>query len=128
MHRLPRASRLIFTLGLETGLRIGDILRLKIRDIRNPLHVYVGRLGMVDLFPISAELHRELINTAAFGRDPDDYIFNARRSCAWKWPLNRSTYHRDIKRATEGLNFDCSAHSTRQMHIRSAENVRNSTD
>jgi len=30
---------LLFVLGINTGLRIGDILKLKVQDVRNKTHI-----------------------------------------------------------------------------------------
>jgi len=112
-RRLPGRSKLIFALGLETGLRISDMLSLKIQDIENPMRVYVGRIDRVASYPISEWLYGELYDLRE--RYPDDrYIFPGRKR---KRPLHRTTVHRDIKRAVWGMAFTCSAHSTRKLFL-----------
>jgi integrase len=111
--RLPSRSKLIFSIGIETGLRISDILNLKIRDIENPLRVYVGRIQRVASFKISDWLYNELSDL--IDRYPcDRYIFPARKK---RRHLHRTTYHRDIKLALFNLKFSCSAHSTRKFFL-----------
>ena len=111
-RRLPSRSKLIFAIGIETGLRISDILRLRNCDVENPLRVYVSRTGRVIPYPISDWLHNELISACSL---QDTYIFTSQRK--WQRPLHRTTYHRDLKRAVEDLNYSCSAHSTRKLFL-----------
>jgi integrase len=113
-RRLPTRSQLIFLLGLETGLRISDILRIKIKDLVNPLRIYVARLDTVVAHQISEHLFDKLLD-CAYGRFPDYYLFPSTRS--WRRHLHRTTYHRDIKRAVDELPFSCSAHSTRKYFL-----------
>jgi integrase len=32
---------MIFLVGINTGLRIGDLLKLKVEDVRNRKHIYI---------------------------------------------------------------------------------------
>jgi len=110
--RLSRPHKLIFALGMETGLRISDILRLRTRDIENPITVYVGRTKELRAFPLSEWLFSELISYAD-NELPERYIFASQRKR--RRSVSRTTYHRHIKRALTDLDFDCSAHSTRKL-------------
>jgi len=112
-RRLPARSKLIFWVAIETGLRISDILRLKFKDVENPIRVYVGRTATVEAFPLSNELYDELLSRMD-DNNFDHYIFRSRK---WKRHLHRTTYHRDIKQAIAGLDFSASAHSTRKLFL-----------
>jgi len=112
--RLPRSSRLIFAIGLETGLRISDILRLKWRDVANPMQVYISRTKEIRSFPLSDRLYNALISYAN-NDQPEKYIFASSRKR--RRSISRTTYHRHIKRALEMLPFDCSAHSSRKFYL-----------
>jgi integrase len=101
-------------LGIETGLRISDILRVKIKDIENPLRVYVSRSDVVAAHQLSAWLYGQLLDYTS-KRNPDDYIFPGERS--HRRHLHRVTYHRDLKRAGNELRLDFSAHSTRKLYL-----------
>jgi len=116
LARLPFRSKYIFLIGMETGLRISDILILKIKDIENPLHVYVSRTDTIQRFLISESLYAQLTVFAGL-RYPDNYLFPSTQNK--RLHLHRTTYHRDLKRATAELGFVCSAHSTRKFYLRS---------
>jgi integrase len=113
-RRLPKRSKYIFALGLETGLRISDMLRLKIKDLENPMEIYVSRIDKVVAHQLTQWLFEQLLDYAA-GRHPDRYLFSSARY--WKRKLHRTTYHRDIKQAIDGLKFSASAHSTRKYYL-----------
>jgi integrase len=111
--RLPSRSKLIFAIGTETGLRISDILRLKVQDIENPLQVYVSRVRKVIPYQISDWLYCELISKPFISLD--NFIFSSQRKR--NRHLHRVTVWRDIKRAAAGLEFSCSPHSTRKYYL-----------
>ena len=113
-RRLPKRSKFIFALGIETGLRVSDILRLKIGDIENPMSVYVGRINAVRAYKLSEWLYTQLLDYANL-RPSQHYIFTSRRK--YQRHLHRTTYHRDIKQAVAGLDFSASAHSTRKFFL-----------
>jgi integrase len=112
--RLPKPSKFIFAIGIETGLRISDILRLKWRDIENPMRVWIGRTKEIREFPLSDWLYNELISYVD-GENLGRHIFISPRKRYQA--INRTTYHRHIKKALEGLMFDCSAHSSRKYYL-----------
>ena len=126
-RRLPKSSKFIFAIGMETGLRISDILQLRNSDVANSLRAYVSRLDTVRDFPISDWLHNELINRYGY-QYPARYIFPGRSSP--RRPIHRTTYHRHIKTALDGLDFDASAHSTRKFYLNDLAALRqcNSTE
>lgn len=113
-RQLPAPSNLIFAIGIETGLRISDILNLKISDIKNPMSIKISRVHQVRSFIITHELLAAL-HAHARGKPAGHYIF-AGRSYKRHIHMHRTTYHRHIKRAVAGLDFSASAHSTRKRH------------
>ena len=50
---------LIFTMGINTGLRISDLLKLKVIDVRNKSHVEIKeqKTGKIKRFPLLGNLH-----------------------------------------------------------------------
>jgi integrase len=110
--RLPKRSKYILAISLETGLRVGDILKLRYIDIENPLRVYVKRLQRTAAYPLSEWLYDELRSFDYIS--PNNYIFSSRRKR--RKPIHRTTYHRDIKKAVDGL-FKCSSMSARRLYL-----------
>jgi integrase len=111
--RLPSRSKLAFAIGIETGLRVSDILRLKFQDIEQPLRVYVSRVGRVIPYPITNWLYEQLISLSHIS--PDNYIFSSWRKR--NRHIHRVTVWRDIKQAAVGLEFSCSPHSARKFYL-----------
>ncbi len=64
----------LFMFGIYTGLRISDILKLRVRDVRGKDHVYIreNKTGKEKRFPINAEL-KPIVD--GFIRDKRDYEY-----------------------------------------------------
>jgi len=81
----------LFVLGINTGLRIGDILRLKVSDVKDKTHLTVKeeKTGKRKRFFINDSLRKE-ISDYTFNLDEDDFLFEGRkgkaigRIMAWK--------------------------------------------
>jgi integrase len=114
-RRLPERSKLIFALCHETGLRISDILWLRIRDIENPMNFPISRTHSVHTVKLPDWIYGQLLERVdrADGRQ-NDYIFKSAKNPGH---IHRTTFHRDIKQATAELNFSCSAHSIRKLYF-----------
>ncbi len=78
---------LLFTFGINSGLRIGDILKMKLRDVvdtrGHPLPFYELRerkTGKAKRIPLSANVQRSVREFAArIDMSPDDYLFQSRK-------------------------------------------------
>ena len=115
--RLDFVESLMFRLGIATGLRISDLVRLSMRTIRqNPLNVYESKSRRTRTIKISEELHAEILRR--YSTDSDAYAFYSLRDVSK--PYDRTTYHRKLKRALTGLQMNVSAHSTRKLY---AQNI-----
>ena len=110
-HHLTGQDRLIFDFAVETGLRISDILNIRRNQIRKIMTIKESKTNKLKTVEISDGLLLCLPN-----HDFDDrlYLFSSPRS-AFK-PLHRSTYHRHIKKLSEWLKIDFSAHSMRKFY------------
>lgn len=64
----------LFMFGIYTGLRISDILKLRVRDVRGKDHVYIREIktGKEKRFPINAELKSIIVE---YIRDKKDFEF-----------------------------------------------------
>jgi integrase len=119
---LELKDQLIFLLAIETGLRISDLVKLRISDLdRNPLEIRETKSKKLRYCPIGDELQERLKRYAPyrfyfpFGNG-SDFVFKGIRSNLK--PYNRMTYHRRLKRAATALKIDFSAHSTRKLYAR----------
>jgi integrase len=117
--RLNSQDKLIFDFTIGTGLRISDVLRLKRREIDKIMYVKEAKTRKHKIIELSDDLYKRL---KPLKDNSENFAFfsavDARKH------LHRSTYHRHLKKALEGLKIDCSAHSTRKLY---ASNIFNRT-
>ena len=98
---------------IETGLRIGDVLKIKKRDLDgNKLHFVASKTGKSGTKEISTKLQKEL---ERFWRSPDDFIFKGRGKSGHR---TRQAVYLDLKRACErmGVEGQISPHSARKSY------------
>jgi len=126
MDALTGRDRDIFWIGVETGLRISDILKLRVGDVqKNPLEIYETKSKRTRIIPISDELHKHLVEKYKYRfsfpvGNVLKPVFLTDRGTGRH--INRSTYHRHLKRVLGGLKStaNVSAHSTRKLY---AQNI-----
>lgn len=94
-----RRDYMIFLIGINTGLRISDILDLKVNQVKGT-HIVVGReekTGKEQLIKINEALRKELDEYIA-GKADSDYLFTGRSkkrlNGAKGEPINRSTAYK----------------------------------
>ncbi|MGM0438761.1 MAG: site-specific integrase [Bacillota bacterium] len=70
---------MLFVLGINTGLRIGDLLSLKVEDVRNKSHIIIKeqKTSKNKQFLINENLRREL-NEYIEGMAEHEYLFQSR--------------------------------------------------
>lgn len=70
---------IIFVLGINTGLRIGDLLSLKVEDIKNKSHIIIKeqKTSKNKQFLINENLRREL-DKYIEGMSEHEYLFQSR--------------------------------------------------
>ena len=115
IRRLEHRDQLLLRLAIETGLRISDLLKLKVSDIKKNMTVYETKSRRSRSFKISDELFRDLKNFTRYKRHSSILFYSARNK---QKSVHRSTIHRRIKKACRGLKFNASAHSTRKLFAR----------
>ena len=121
LRRLEYRDQLILRLGIESGLRISDLLTIKNGEIKKNMTVYETKSRRERTFKISDELFQDLKKYAKY-KKKTSYAFHSARKPSI--PTHRSTIHRRIKKALRGLKFEASAHSTRKLY---AHNIFNET-
>lgn len=103
---------LLFVLGINTGLRIGDMLKLKVENIRNQTHIILReqKTGKSKKFFINSVLRNVLDKYIANMAD-HEYLFQSRNGK--NQPLSRSQSYRILNRAGEKVGLDSiGCHST----------------
>ena len=70
---------LLFVMGINTGLRISDLLKLRISDVRGKTHVEIKeqKTGKIKRFPIIGGL-QSLIEDYTRNKPLSDYLFKSR--------------------------------------------------
>src|ERR1035437_8554071 len=70
----------LFTLGINTGFRISDILEIKVSDVRNKNHIAINekKTGKIKKAYINTSLKEEL-DKYIFDMSDDDFLFSSRK-------------------------------------------------
>lgn len=105
---------LLFVLGINTGLRIGDMLSLKVEDVRNQTHIILKeqKTGKSKRFFINSVLRNALDDYIANMSD-HEYLFQSRNGT--NQSLSRSQAYRILSEAGREVGLDSiGCHSTRR--------------
>lgn len=89
----------LFVLGLNTGLRISNLLALKVKDVRGQTHISLReqKTKKFKRFRINTNT-QEIIEEYTKGLDDEDYLFPSQRT---KKPISRVQAYRILNRAAE---------------------------
>ncbi|MBS4190356.1 site-specific integrase [Bacillus sp. FJAT-49705] len=70
----------LFVLGINTGLRISDLLALRVSDVREKSHIIITeqKTGKMKRFKINKEL-QQLINEFTINKNDEENLFKSRR-------------------------------------------------
>lgn len=105
---------IMFEIGLYTGLRISDILRLRVFDVKNKDHIYIRakKTGKEIRLAINDELKKVL---DGYVKDMyyDDYLIQSRQS--FNKPITTTRAYQIIREAGEKCRvYGLSTHSLRK--------------
>lgn len=91
---------IMLMLGFYTGLRISDILNLKVRDVYRKRHIYLkeGKTDKNKLFPINKELKLYLDNYCK-GKEQYEYLICSREGI--NKPITRQRAYQIVKETCE---------------------------
>lgn len=111
---------LLFTLGINNGIRTGDILRLKVKDLLNKrvgdtISIRESKTGKTNVLMLNKAVHKTL--TSFFASEnckPEDYLFKSRSGN--NQPLTVQTVNRMVKTWTKTINLqgNYGAHTLRK--------------
>jgi integrase len=121
----------LFVLGINTGLRIGDILKLKVKDVKGEeISIIEMKTEKLKEIPINRSL-RVALRSFIKGKDDNEYLFLSRKKDKKKKgrPIDRSTAYKIIKEAAVACGFtkNCGTHTMRKtfgyMHYKKNGNI-----
>jgi len=96
-------------IGLNTGLRIGDIIPLKVEDVRNKSHITLReeKTNKIKVFPINPQLRSELDKYTS-GMENHEYLFPSRQRNrdGVRSHITRVQAYRYIKNVAEELGIE----------------------
>jgi integrase len=94
----------LFVLGINTGLRVSDMLKLKVSDIKDRSHITIKeqKTGKAKRFLINSLLEQE-ISKYAIGMKPTDYLFASKGSDK---PITRIQAYRILNYAADMLGLE----------------------
>ncbi|MCT2536857.1 site-specific integrase [Aquibacillus koreensis] len=103
----------LFVMGINTGLRISDLLPLKVSDVRNKTHIILKetKTRKSKRFLINAEL-RKIIADYIEGKDDEDYLFPSHKT---DLPLQRVQAYKILNKAANNIGItEFGTHSLRK--------------
>ncbi|WP_106587974.1 site-specific integrase [Salsuginibacillus halophilus] len=108
MKRLLRRRNMrdyfMFVLGINTGLRVGDLLTLRVLDVRDRTHIVIQeqKRGKTKRFKLNSELQLE-IQDYTEDMAAEEYLFPSKKT---NLPITREQAYRIIKNAADQLGID----------------------
>lgn len=96
---------LLFVMGINTGLRISELLRLQVADVENRSHIIIRekKTDKRKKFLINSRLKEDLEKfTASMG--PEEYLFQSQKGS--NKPISRVQAYRILNTAAEKLGIE----------------------
>lgn len=90
---------ILFVVGINTGLRISDILQLRVKDLRkNKFHITEKKTGKQKSFEMNPTVRYELLELLK-DREDDDVLIKSREGV--NKPINRSMAYKILNKIAE---------------------------
>lgn len=105
---------MIFNIGINTGLRISDILNLKVKDVKDKTHIVITerKTSKATRILINSNLRNDINNYINNMMD-EDYLFKSQKSI--NNPITRIQAYRILNAAAKNLNLeDVGTHTLRK--------------
>jgi len=95
----------LFMFGIYSGLRISDVLKFKVRDVKNKEYIYLHeqKTGKEKRFPIHEEL-KEILRDYIEGKDDYQYLFPSRQGC--NRPITRTRAYEILSNAAANFGLE----------------------
>jgi integrase len=119
LYSNPR-DHLLFVMGVNNGLRVGDLLKLKVKDIRylkagETLKIKEGKTGKENVLAVNKTVYKALLHYLETVRPADsDMVFKSKKG--ENKPLSIQAVNNYIKKWTKAVNLkgNYGAHSLRK--------------
>jgi len=100
--KLGYKNYILFIVGINTGLRISDILNLKVYDVRDRSHIAIKerKTGKDKRFLINSQLRKD-IEKFISGMNSEEYIFQSRKGI--NRPISRVQAYRVLNKAADKI-------------------------
>jgi integrase len=112
-------NKLIMEIALDNGIRIGDVLELRIGDVRQnkKIKIIERKTGKSKTIILSDKIRKKILSTRYVGQQDGYYVFPS-RVCPKTEPRTRQAVNKDICRAIKksGLNVHFSPHTARKIY------------
>lgn len=109
-----KRNYILFLLGLHTGLRISDILKLRVKDVykKDKIFVREKKTNKKKEIVLTKSLRKEL-NVYCNARDPEEFIFKSREGI--NKPIDRTQAYRIINKTAKAFGIsNVGCHSLRK--------------
>ncbi|MNR24026.1 site-specific tyrosine recombinase XerC [compost metagenome] len=106
---------LLFTIGINSGLHLCDLLHLKVKDVvdRNVVNVREEKTGKMKTFQVSAQLKTYIKEYVQY-MDEDSYLFPSQRTGN---PIKRIRVYRILNQAAKQVGLtDIGTHTLRKTY------------
>ena len=96
---------MLFVMGINTGLRISDLLQLQVADVKDKTHVTIteGKTDKTKRFFLNPQLRDEIANYIR-GRDDHEYLFQSQKG--ENRPISRVQAYRILNKAAQEVGLD----------------------
>lgn len=104
LRQTSERNYILFLVGINTGLRISDILKLKVKDVKGShISLREKKTKKQKRFQINPTLRREL---AAYieGKDDDEYLFKSRQGI--NKPIKRSMAYKILNKVAKKFGLE----------------------
>jgi integrase len=96
---------MLFVLGINTGLRISDLLQLQVADVRDKTHVTIteGKTDKTKRFFLNPQLQEEIASYIQ-GMDDHQYLFESQKG--ENRPISRVQAYRVLSKAAKAVGLE----------------------
>ncbi len=98
---------IMFLIGINVGLRVSDILTLKVSDVRDRTHINIveKKTGKTKRFLLNSQMQTELTDYInKFSLDNDDYLIRSRKGK--NQPIKRDRAYKILNEAAQEIGLD----------------------